>query len=154
MSVTAMPQTGTDGGDAPAASKTTSPWKSKKRLLLIALVAVVILAAGWFLFLRPAPAHKAPDPGQVVALEPIQVNLSGGAYLRLGLALQMTSDVKEAPDGSKALDSAIALFSGRSMEELVDPGQREAFKKKLTKSLVDRYDGEVMGVYFTDFVTQ
>jgi flagellar FliL protein len=132
-----------------------TPPKSKKKLLIVVLVGGLLIAAGgWFFVLAPASATSAPKPGAVVALEPIQVNLAGGHYLKLGLALQITADTKTPPDGSKALDTAIALFSGRSMAELVRPGQRARLKKRLTKNLKHRYDGEVMAVYFTDFVTQ
>ena len=164
MTVTAMPQAdpGAPLGPPPpgkAGKKAKKGAKvgrrSRKKLVLVVLVLSLVIAAGWYFVLKPGPAaEQAPEPGQVVALEPIQVNLSAGHYLRLGIALQMTKDVKEAPDGSKALDTAIALFSGRSMEELVRPGEREKLKERLAERLAERYEGEVMDVYFTDFVTQ
>ena len=148
MSVATMPKT---DEDADAATP-----RDKKKLIAITLVAVMVMAgAGWFLFLKPGlGAHQAPEPGQVLGLESIQVNLSGGNYLKLGIALQLTVDVKEAPDGSKALDAAIDLFSGRSMVELVRPGQRDKLKEELANELKKLYDGEVIAIYFTDFVTQ
>lgn len=144
MTVTTMPKT-----DAAAP-------RGKKKLITIALVAVMVVSgATWFLFLKPGlAAGKAPEPGQVLGLQSIQVNLSDGNYLKLGIALQLTGDVKEAPDGSKALDTAIDLFSGRSMVDLIRPGQRDKLKEQLANELQKRYDGEVMDVYFTDFVTQ
>ena len=57
-------------------------------------------------------------------------------------------------DGSKALDAAINLFSGQSMAD-IDQGQpRNNLKTKLGQQLTSLYDGDVMGVYFTEFVTQ
>ena len=124
----------------------------KKVVMIVVLVLAIGAAAYWFL-LRPTAEAKAPEPGEVVQLEPIQVNLSRGHYLKIGIALQLTADAREA-DGSKALDATIELFSGRSMGQLGQPGARAKLKKSLEKTLEDEYHGEVMDVYFTDFVTQ
>ena len=40
------------------------------------------------------------------------------------------------------------------MAELADPRKRSRMKEALVAELDDRYHGEVMEVYFTDFVTQ
>jgi flagellar FliL protein len=137
---------GGDGADAEGGGG------GKKKLIII-LVAVLALggAAYWF-FLRPKP-EPAPEPGEVVAMEPIQVNLAGGHYLKIGIALQLTTAAHEA-DGSKALDAVIDLFSGKSMHAVTRADEREHLKKELTKELEHAYHGDVMDVYFTDFVTQ
>jgi flagellar protein FliL len=124
----------------------------KKVVMILVLVLALGAAAYWFA-LRPTAEAKAPEPGEVVRLDPIQVNLSGGHYLKVGIALQLTADAYEA-DGSKALDATIDLFSGRSMDQLGRAENRAKLKKALEKELEKRYHGEVMGVYFTDFVTQ
>lgn len=124
----------------------------KKKKLMILVLVLVLAAAAWFLFLRPS-APSAPKPGEVVALEPIQVNLADGHYLRLGLALQLTEGTAKV-DGSKALDLSIDLFTGTSADRLAQPTYRDQLKKRLEARLQKSYDGEVMGVYFTDFVTQ
>ncbi len=126
----------------------------KKKLIMIVVLLLVVGAAAYFLVLKPKP-HKKEKPvaGEVVALEPRQVNLQGGHYLKLGLALQGTTKATEL-EGSKALDAAIALFSGRSMEEVTRPAERRHLKGELKKELDHLYEGEVMDVYFTDFVTQ
>jgi flagellar FliL protein len=123
----------------------------KKKLMILVLL-LVLAAVAWFLFLRPSPP-SAPKPGEVVALEPIQVNLADGHYLRLGLALQLTDGTAKV-DGSKALDLSIDLFTGTSADRLAQPAYRGQLKKRLEARLEKSYDGEVMGVYFTDFVTQ
>lgn len=143
--------------------------KSKKKLLIVIIVVVVLVAAGagyWFV-LKPgsaatdgagasqsAPAEPEPKPGTVLAIDSISINLAGGHYLRLGLALQLTADVKEDPDTARALDLAIALFSQQPLEEVSDEAKREALKAQLLSELEKAYEGEVMDVYFTDFVTQ
>jgi flagellar FliL protein len=125
--------------------------KKKKIVLLLVLVLAIGGAAYWFV-LKPTPKTE-PTPGEVVRLEPIQVNLAAGHYLKIGIALQLTASAHEA-DGSKALDATIELFSGRSMDELTRPDERAKLKKELDKELEQLYHGEVMDVYFTDFVTQ
>ena len=124
----------------------------RKVVLLLVDTLDAALAATWWLVLRPA-APAEPVPGEVVSLEPIQINLASGHYLRIGLALQLTEDAHEA-DGSKALDAAIDLFSGVDMAELARAEQRNAYKEQLEERLHDSYHGDVMGVYFTEFVTQ
>jgi flagellar protein FliL len=147
MTVTAIPKasTGTtDAGDAPAK-------RSRKKLIMV-LVAVLVVGGGGYWFMRPKPA-SAPKPGEVVKLEPIQINLATSHYLRVGIALQMVQGAAKA-DGSKALDATIDEFSGLQMAEVNDPAKRAVLKKELVKELGKRYDGDVMGVYFTEFVTQ
>ncbi len=147
MSVTKMPG---PEQEAPA----EAPKKSKKKLLAVVLILAVVAAAYWFL-MKPAPAEEAePEPGAVVVIEPIQINLAAGHYLKLGMALQASADTHEEPDGSKALDSAIDLFSGLPMEDISLAEDREKLKKKLMHDLEERYHGEVLDVYFTEFVTQ
>src|ERR1700712_3556296 len=101
-----------------------APKGGKKKLLIIALVAVLALGAGAYFFLfsgGSADAQAAPDPGSVLVIDPVGINLAGGSYLKLGLTLQFTAahDASAgkhgAADGSKALDIAIAQFSGAAL---------------------------------------
>jgi len=126
----------------------------KKQLLLIMLV--VLLAAGgaayFFLFSGSAKA-AAPVPGTVMTLDPVAVNLSGGGYLKVGVALQLTSTAdSKTMDGAKAIDLVISTFSQAAPADVT--GAREALKKALEKKIEKAYDGEVMGIYYTDYVTQ
>ena len=128
--------------------------KKKKLLLVLVLLLVAGGAAYWFV-LKPEHAGPAkPDPGVVVPLEAIQINLAADHYLKIGLALQASKDAGEEVDGSKALDDTIALFSGQNMQDLARRDYREKLKKELEKRLDKDYEGKVIGVYFTDFVTQ
>ncbi len=150
MTVTAMPP---PTSDAPAAAGAPAAKGGGVKKIAIILVAVLALGGGgyWF-FLRPTPPAP-PTPGEVVKLDPIQVNLAAAHYLRLGLALQLTTKAHEA-DGSKALDAAIEIFSGQPMADVNDPAKRQHYKESLEKKLEHLYHGDVMGVYFTEFVTQ
>lgn len=153
--------TGTKGGDQDADGAPAA--KGRKKLVL--LLGVVLLLAGgataWFLLLGPGASAEAAEPeheevelGEVVAVEPISINLADGHYLKLGLGLQTIAEVAHAPDGSIALDAAITLYSGRSIEELSDPTAREALKAELLHTLEEEYHHDVVDVYFTEYVMQ
>ena len=124
----------------------------RRKLVVIAVVVLAVLAAGWWFLLKPSGPTE-PEPGEVLTLEPIQVNLADGHYLRIGLALQLSAEAHEA-DGSKALDAAIDLFSGADSASLVKSGERQELKAKLQEALHEEYHGDVLDVYFTEFVTQ
>lgn len=126
----------------------------KKKLIIVVLV-LALAGAGYWFFLKPS-GGKPPPPvaGAVVKLDPIQINLAGRHYLKIGIALQATTSASADLDGSKALDATIALFSGESMDRVTRPVYRTKLKTQLEHTLDKTYEGEVMGVYFTDFVTQ
>ena len=144
MTVTAMPKTAAEQAEE-------QPRKRRKKLVLL-LVAVLVVGGGGYWFIRPEPA-SAPKPGDVVTLEPIQINLADSHYLRVGIALQLVQGAEKV-DGSKALDATIDEFSGLAMAEVNDPAKRSTHKLALEKELDHRYQGDVMEVYFTEFVTQ
>jgi flagellar FliL protein len=128
--------------------------KSKKKLLLI--VAVVVLAAvggGAYFLLGSDGEEPPPEPGEVLPLESITVNLTEGHYLKMRLALQATAEVTEDIDGSKALDLAVDEFSNKSVAELGNEG-RQKHKAELKEKIIEAYEGEVMDIYVTDFVMQ
>ncbi|WP_330186216.1 flagellar basal body-associated FliL family protein [Dactylosporangium sp. AC04546] len=138
---------------------------SKKKLIMI--IAVVLAAligggAGGYLMFKPnsAAAEKEPEPtpGTVVVLDAITINLADGHYLKLKLSLQATTDAAEEPDGSKALDIAIDLYSNRKESELLTNEARERSKAELKEKIVKAYTEEktklIMDVYFTTFVIQ
>jgi flagellar protein FliL len=147
MTVTAMPQA--PAKDEAEASK---PKRGKKKLILVLVAVLAIGGGGYWFFLKPKP-EGPPKPGEVVKLDPVQINLAASHYLRIGIALQLVEGATEA-DGSKALDATIQEFSGLAMADVNDPAKRATYKKALEKELEHRYEGAVMGVYFTEFVTQ
>ena len=132
----------------------------KKKLLMIGLVAVLAIGAGayFFLFSGGSSEAAAPEPGTVLKIDPVAINLAGGSYLKLGMTLQFTTEhdaaagKEAAPDGSKALDIAIAQFSGAKLSDVQT--NREAMKAALEKSVDKAYDDGVMAVYYTEYVTQ
>lgn len=129
------------------------PKRSKKKLLVILLVPILLAGVGYWFFLKPSGPEPEPVPGEVVPLEAIQINLQSGHYLRIGLALQLVEGAHEV-DGSKALDATIELFSGLSMDDIAAAKDRNHLKAELEEELEHSYHGDVLEVYFTDFVTQ
>lgn len=139
--------------DAPVdAAEEQASGGGKKKLVIILVLLLVLGGAGYWFFLKPSGPEK-PVPGEVVSLEPIQINLADGHYLRIGVALQFSADAAH-PEGSKALDAVIETFSGLDQAELVKASHREELKHELEEKLHHGYHGEVLEVYFTEFVTQ
>src|SRR5436305_4729359 len=94
---------------APEGEETEEKGGGKKKLLIIGLVAVLALGAGAYFFLfsgGAASAKPAPEAGSVVLpIDAVAINLAGGSYLKLGVALQFTKDYDSTkhegtPDGS------------------------------------------------------
>lgn len=109
----------------------------KKKIIIIAVPLVLILAAAaWFLFLKPKDVATVPvvlphpAPGAVVTMDSITVNLAGGHFLKVGIALQPTASAAEV-DGSEALDLTIAQFSNMTVDELTDAEGRAKAKEEL-----------------------
>ncbi len=158
MSVTAIKATkaaknaeAEDGSGKPAKEKKGG---RKKLIIIVAAVLVVAGAAYWFLLKPSGAADEAPKPGLILPIDSTQINLASGHYLKIGIALQLVEGAPEEVDGSKALDATIDLFSGLTVEEVATAKERRALKEQLTATLEKSYEEEVMGVYFTEFVTQ
>ena len=133
-----------------------APKKSKK-MLIIVVAAVVLLGGGagaYFAVFRGPSKPKPPVAGKVVPLDAITMNLAEGHFLKLKISLQATADAKAEPDGSKALDIAIDQLSNRTVAELSSNAARDQAKAELRKKVSEAYEGEVMDVYFTEFVMQ
>ncbi len=127
----------------------------KKKLVILAVVALLLVGGGAYFFLLRGPsAPPKPQPGAVLKLDSINVNLADNHYLKIGLALQTTTKASADIDGSQALDIAISQLSGRKMADLAVPAKREKAKEELVKEVSRAYEGEIMDVYFTEFVMQ
>lgn len=153
-----------------APAETDAKKKKGPNKLVLALVAIIVLLAGgggaYFFLLAPKPAPSAEEVakakeaeekaklGAVTTIEPISVNLADGHFLKIGIALQQSAEVAEAVDGSKALDTVIELYSGKTMEEIGSTEGRDATKAELVKEIEEAYPDEVLDVYFTQYVMQ
>jgi flagellar FliL protein len=155
----------------PAEGEETEAKGGKKKLFI--LLAVVLLAgagaAYFFLFASSGEAEAEEEvlvsSGSYLPLEPVAVNLAGGGYLKIGVAMELTVEGAAAGDGhggggvdgTKALDLIISTFSQAQPADVT--GAREALKEALEAKIVEAYtDPEgvktVMGIYYTEYVTQ
>ncbi|MGY1914586.1 flagellar basal body-associated FliL family protein [Blastococcus sp. SYSU DS0973] len=154
--------------NAPAEGEETEATSGKKKLLLVLAVALLAGAgaAYFFLFAGSGKAEAEEEPvssGTFLALDPVAVNLAGGGYLKIGVALELTEDGAAGgghggggPDGSKAMDLIISTFSQADPRDVT--GAREALKESLQAKIIEAYTDHdvkaVMGIYYTEYVTQ
>ncbi len=134
----------------------------RKLLLVLAVLLVAVGAAAYFLLFTGEAEAEEPVAGEVVSLEPVTVNLAGGGYLKIGISLQTTEDAAAGGhggggvDGSEALDLVISTYSQAQPADVT--GAREALKESLEQKIIEAYTDHgvemVMGIYFTEYVTQ
>ena len=161
MASTTTKSSGAKGAGGASDAEQAPAKKGRKKILAIVGVLVVGGGAAGYTFFGPGKAAEAadeepppPELGEVLVIDPISINLADGHYLKLGLGLQAIAESEHAPEGSRALDAAIALYSGRSMEELSDPEQRATLKEELVHTVEEDYHHEVVDVYFREYVMQ
>ncbi len=135
--------------------------KSKKKLIIMVVVGLLVAFAGYHFTLGKSSAPAVvppPEPGAVIKLDSITLNLAEGHLLKLGLALQLTSTAVAGHggefDGSQAMDLAIAQLSNRRLTDLNSAVARSQAKKELVEAVEKAYHENVMDVYFTEFVMQ
>jgi flagellar protein FliL len=149
--------------DKNAETEETEGKGGKKKLLLVLLVVVLAAAgAGYFFVFKGSGSAAAEEPvaGEVLSLDPIAVNLAGGGYLKIGVTLQFTEEGSSAHegglDGSKAQDLVISTFSQANPADVT--GARDALKEALEQKIITAYTEHdvpmVMGIYYTEYVTQ
>ena len=140
--------------------------KGGKKKLFLMLGVVLVAAAGaayFFLFAGSGEAEAAPpEHGGYVALQPVAVNLAGGGYLKVGITLEITTAAAggghggASVDGAKAYDQIISTFSQANPADVT--GAREALKEALEQKIIEAYTEHdvpmVMGIYYTEYVTQ
>lgn len=152
---------------APATTEETEGKVGRRKKLVLVLVVVLLAAAAavyFLVFAGSGEAEAAPEPehGWYVALEPIAVNLAGGGYLMIGITLEITAEAGgdghggAAVDGAKAYDQIISTFSQAKPADVT--GARDALKESLEAKIIEAYTEDevplVMGIYYTEYVTQ
>ncbi len=150
---------------APAETAATAKGGRKKLVMIVVPVLLAVVGA-WYFVLGPgsggsaAEEPKKPEHGEVVALDPITMNLADGRLLKVGLALQLPLEPPAGGgghgefSGSVALDEAIAFLGEHTYDQLAAPAARQAAKKELSHRVNERYHHGVLEVYFTEFVMQ
>ena len=137
----------------------------KSNLVPAIVLALGILGGGYFMGSggsadagENTPTTEPVALGEIATMEAINVNLADGHFLRVGLALQLIEGVEksefEKGETAKANDLLISNLGGRSMTELASADGRELIKTHLKEQMKEVYEGDVVDVFFTDFVMQ
>ena len=92
----------------------------------------------------------------VVAMEPATLNLAGGHYLKVAVAIQLIKGKAAATEfqSSHAAELVIDEFSNRTVTSLATNQQRKKLTNDLEKKIKAAYPDEVFHIYLTQFVTQ
>ena len=148
-----------DASGKNAATKGVTKKKSsrKKLMILVPLLLVLGVAAKMVFLGGGAKQAAVPKPGPVVSLDAVTVNLQGGHYLRIGVAVEFTDQVNAAtpPDGARATDQTIAYFTGGDAAPLETATGLAVAKKGLKDKIVAVYpDDPVYDILITSFVVQ
>jgi flagellar basal body-associated protein FliL len=151
--------------------------KKKRSPLIIVGLCVVLAGVGYMLGGRSAGASgEAAAPTttikqlegckegtdaniaehRAIDLPAMNINLTGGHFLRVTVSLAICPDVViEKPESfvsAPAKDLIVTTLSGNSMEVLGDPAGREKVKELLTERIAAVYPEEVYEIYFLEFV--
>jgi flagellar FliL protein len=141
--------------------------KGKLKIILPVLLLLLIGGgAAYFFVLAPKPAKAAPAKivGTLFPLSPeFVVNLSGGHYGKVTVALLMTAGVPAVPTSGGAAtlteDAAVRAIvtndlTGLPDSAIIDRAQRTTLEKKILTDLQSSTDVKVTQVLFTDVVVQ
>jgi flagellar protein FliL len=130
--------------------------KSKKKLIIIVVLLLAVAGAGYKFFLAKPTPPGPPAGGEIVQLDPETVNLNGGHYLKVAVAVQVVQGKSTAADfqGSKAEQLIIDEFSNRTVPSLSINTARKKLAAELEKKIKSAYDGEVFTIFLTQFVMQ
>jgi flagellar FliL protein len=138
----------------------------KKKKLLIILVVVVLAGAGGaykFVFSAKGSSTKSKIAGALVALpQEFVVNLAGGHYGKVSVALLLETEPPAPADGSAPVpveNAAVRAvitdeLTGLQPQELIDRRQRRRLVLRLLRALRERTDEQVKQVMLTDIAVQ
>ena len=110
---------------------------------------------------KVTPTTIAVDTTKVLTPndQSVTVNLADGAYLKVGIALQLAAgiDPKVAKDdgfGDHATDITLKELARHTMAGLAPPSARNKVQQQLSFDVCMAYEAKVLSVYFTEFVMQ
>lgn len=137
----------------------------KNKLVLIPLVALLVLGVAYKFVLAPKPkaAPKKIDGALVTLGDPFTVNLAGGHYGRVTVAVLLESAPPAVADPTTAppipqFDAVRAIvtddLTGIQPTRLIDKSARHALLAELLTDLKKSTDEPVKKVLFTDLAVQ
>lgn len=143
-------KTGASGTD----TKDKPKKKSKKKLIIGLVLLLVIGGALKFTVLAPKASGPPPKPvpGPIIAMDETTLNLTGGHYLRMKIALETMLGTTDALDTSQAAQLVIDEYSNLSVAQLTGQAARAKLLSQLVTQLQKAYPKEIMGAYYTEFV--
>jgi flagellar FliL protein len=143
-------------GEAGKAGKVKKKRSKKVKIAVLVVVLLVLGALAKFTVLASSASVKdaKPVPGPVLQMTDMTLNLAGGHYLRIKLALQTVKGTNEELDTSEAAQAVIEQFSDRTTAELTGEAARLKAKKELLGKLEKIYPKQIMDVIYTEFFTQ
>lgn len=150
-------KTGASGVDQDGSGKAKGKGKSLKLKLAIGLLVLLLGggAAAKFTVLAPKPANAAaakPEPGPIVQLSELTLNLTGGQYLRMKMALQTVKGSKPIDDTTMATQLIIDQYSNHTPAELTGDAARQKAKAALLAKLQKAYPKQILDALYTEFV--
>jgi flagellar basal body-associated protein FliL len=114
-----------------------------------------------------APADAPHMLGPVLQLEPTTLNLAGGHFLKVALALQLDhsalagghggeiDDLKSSENWAAVASQAVLnTFSNEEMAKILPLKEREHLRHEIAYEVCTESEGNVTTVYFTEFVAQ
>jgi len=150
------------GAKAGPGADTANSGKGKKSLKLKLIIGLVVLllgggAAAKFTVLAPAPgkasaAAAQPVAGPIVQMSELTLNLTGGQYLRIKIALVTIKGSKPILDTTMATQLVIDEYSNHSPAELTGDLARQKAKAALLAKLQKAYPKQIMDALYTEFV--
>lgn len=141
--------------------------KSKLKLVIIASVALVVVAAGAFVgyyFLSKTDTKKPTEKPVVISilpLDPFIINIAetnGERYLKIVIQLEISDPAVGAEIEQlkpRIRDSILDLLTPKTYKELTDLSGKQRLREDVAgriNNILQR--GKVTKVYFTDFVIQ
>jgi flagellar FliL protein len=156
----------TTTGEATDAGRGRS--RSKKTRLLLVVVLLAGAAGGYVLKGGGASEDAAgatattapPEPGTMVDIEPLSLNLADGRYLRVGVAVQLAAGQGGEPEewlaehGPVIRDLLIQQLGGAHVADLATAEGRDGVRTALLAKADEHLDDEIYALYFTEFVMQ
>jgi len=168
-----------DSSDSKKSGKRTKGGGMNKLLL----VAVLLLGAAAGYVLKGGGGGSAgaaaettlpppPEPGMMVSIAPLSVNLADNHYLKIGLAVQLVDgaetteggghggsaatpeDAWLAEHGPVIRDLLISELGGAHVSEFANAAGRENLRNHLLEKANEHLEGSVYALYFTEFVMQ
>jgi len=146
-----------------------------KKIVIIAVPVVLVLAVAGFLFLKPkAPAPDeaalAKKPGHIYTMvDPFIVNLADRDqrhFAKVGVALQLSKlsdshlpaahgkEPVKLEEDAEIRDIVIATLQERTSDDLSTRRGRHAVKDTIVKQVNAHTELKIIDVYFTEFAVQ